>query len=431
MRRLLAVAVLVSASCQLTQTGEVAVDRAAILGGTADTASLPVFLLALRYDTGDTGFCTATLISARTLLTAAHCADPAEKGAASITIQATNKPTSTGLMPGDVIDVVDKRIDPMWNSASRPRGNDIAVLLLRTAPGNATPIAIDRALASTLVGQNVRAVGYGRTSAGTDDSGTRHSVSTKVSALDAETFDLGQAGQSGICFGDSGGPSLITVNGVERIAGVHSFGTTGQCGAGVDVRADRHAAFIDAWLADKEPAQCGGDGRCVAGCTPDDPDCTSDGQSCAAAGQCAGGVCATFCTRACAVDAECRNGMTCMGNQCSLMGRPMASRGEVCTQGLTKCEAGTACAAPVGSPTICREACAAADAGDQCPMGASCTGGQGEVRFCYAASAMPVDGGSTMVPPATSGGCSSTDAGPVVFAVMALMRRRARRHRGV
>ena len=189
------------------------------------------------------------------------------------------------------------------------------------------------------------------------------------------------------------------------------------------MRVDKHAAFIDTWLAEKEPAQCGSDGRCVANCIPDDADCTADGMSCTDAAQCSGRVCASYCTRACSVDAQCRSGMSCVSNQCSTMARPTALRGGECSLGITRCEEGTVCTAPDGSPTICRQACLSNDAGvDQCPAGAACTIGQGAVHFCFAGLQV-MDAGPTEMPPVVGGTCAvSPDIGFLLIAGIAVRR---------
>ena len=246
----------------------------AILGGTADSSSTDVFLMGMTYDNGHSGVCSAFLFGERSLLTAAHCVDPATEGANTVTIKATNKASDSMAMASDYLDVVDVRMHPQW--AGNAGTNDVAAVLLSAPPGT-SPRQLNRTALSGFTGMMVRAVGYGRTAPGTSDSGTRHSVTVAVTGVSSDTFDLGVSGSSGICVGDSGGPSLFTFgDGVERAVGVHSYGS-GSCGDGTDMRVDVFTAFADQWLADKEPNHCGADGTCMEGCTPADPDCACAG----------------------------------------------------------------------------------------------------------------------------------------------------------
>jgi MYXO-CTERM domain-containing protein len=83
--------------------------------------------------------------------------------------------------------------------------------------------------------------------------GERFERTAAVAQLDAKqiTFD------NVICGGDSGGPSLATLNGREVIVGVHSHSSTRPCGddnGGLDDRIDLYAAsFVDPFIAAADP----------------------------------------------------------------------------------------------------------------------------------------------------------------------------------
>ena len=149
------------ASCYLSSEGErVGVRELPIVGGTPSTGDFGVFNLDIRGNNGATSRCSATLIAPRTLLTAAHCADPSMLGATSLTIIASNAPTDAEVMVGvNTVRVVETRLHPMWNSLAG-LGNDLAVLLLETAP-TARPSPWNRQSLAGLGGAPVRAVGYG------------------------------------------------------------------------------------------------------------------------------------------------------------------------------------------------------------------------------------------------------------------------------
>ena len=297
-------------------------------------------------------------------------------------------------------------------------------------------------------------------------SAVRRQVTLNVTAQDASYLDFGVAGSQGTCVGDSGGPAFHTFSdGVTRQVGVLSGGSS-QCGEASDVRVDIHAAFVDQWLADKEPAVCGADGRCQTGCMPVDADC-----NCAADGQCSSacpdvladpdcprdcvsnGLCATqmcpvadtdcvanfgacsadeqckerhcvgdpqstgrYCTTGCATAADCPSNAQCSAGVCILTQRPMAFLGDACTAGLTRCESGAVCSGPKGSATTCRPACMAHDA---CLEGSQCVDGEGNTRFCYAGGAsMPADAGQAG---GVTGGCTQAGVSIAWFSLLGLL----------
>ena len=315
----------------------VAARQEAILGGTADAASTNVFLLDLRFDTR-ASICSAVLISPRVLLTAAHCVDPVFHGASTLTVRATNKANTVMLMQSDMIDVTTITRHPSWNPAVQESDFDFAAILLERAPTGVTAATLLTALPANAAGQPLRVLGYGRASVSdAATSGTRRSVTLPITTITSADLRFGTNGAAGICAGDSGGPSFLG----EAVAGIHSRTEGTSCGVGVDIRVDRHAAFIDAFVAANDPPSCANDGRCALGCgtsDPDcpcradqrcdascgltDPDCSDDGAVCTLAAQCAGSLCLDdprgfqFCSRPCMSSSECLNAMTCQSEVC-------------------------------------------------------------------------------------------------------------------
>jgi hypothetical protein len=278
-------------------------------------------------------------------------------------VRVMNEPDDTMLVMNDLLNVVSIRRHPSYSDQG---SNDLALLQLENPVQNVTPESLVRTPPSSWTGQAIRVVGYGRTQAsGASDTGTRRTVNSAIARVMADTFEFGQAGALGICAGDSGGPSFWRgPDGRDRVAGVHSYGTTNQCGVGGDVRVDAELAFIDANLNQLDPPVCSADGRCQLNCTPADPDCRcvadgrceacaggpldpdcpmncatnsicqnagcptpdadcfADGDVCAMASECAGAACLTdprgfaFCSRSCADDSVCMREMVCIEGSC-------------------------------------------------------------------------------------------------------------------
>ncbi|HEU5055148.1 MAG TPA: hypothetical protein VFU21_01425, partial [Kofleriaceae bacterium] len=101
-------------------------------------------------------------------------------------------------------------------------------------------------------------------------------------------------GSTSVCYGDSGGPALMTIDGISTVVGV-STGTAETCRrSSWWTRVDTYAAefvtpFVDAWSG-----PCRWDGTCVTqGCRTPDPDCAPCGID---------GVCSAGCD---ALDLDC------------------------------------------------------------------------------------------------------------------------------
>lgn len=352
-------------ACAPATPADVDSNSDAILAGTADPSSTSVFFVISTFNNGQQGFCTGTLITPRVILTAGHCVDPAREGAQSVMVRVMNEPNDQMLMMSDLRNVVQIRRHPNYSGQG---ANDLALLQLDVAVPGVTPELLVRTPPATWANQPIRVVGYGRTSpTGASDTGTRRTLNTTIARSMAETFEYGQAGTLGICAGDSGGPSFWQ----GRLAGVHSYGTTNQCGVGGDVRVDTELAFIDATLNAFDPPLCIADGRCQMGCTPADPDCTCvadnrceacmdgrvdpdcpancvandvcqntgcptpdtdcflDGDVCTAPTDCAGDRCLAdprgfqFCSRPCVDDTVCTRDMVCLEGVCRAAPGPM------------------------------------------------------------------------------------------------------------
>jgi hypothetical protein len=310
----LALAAMTTACTQTdVPTGEA---RGRIVGGSIDTGDPAVVLF--------NDNCTAEVISPHVLLTAAHCVEnPTPTGPVSI-FTGVNKNDPAGV----TIPVKEFHANPLFDPNADASPHDIAVLILAD-PLNIAPIPINRApLDQSLVGQPVRIVGYGqkRTPTGPHDGfGVRRKATAPLLSFDASFVNVGNR-KANQCFGDSGGPALMTINNVEVIVGVDSFGRDAgdTClKSNGDTRVDEELAFIDPFVAANDPPpgmctpQCSGKQSGSDGCGGSCGAC-ANGQSCDANGQCqspGGNSCAHgLCAKGSPLDPTCD---PCVGQICA------------------------------------------------------------------------------------------------------------------
>jgi secreted trypsin-like serine protease len=226
-----------------------------ILGGSIDRAHPEVMLLLDR-----AGFlCTGTVIHVeqRTgfLLTAAHCVtQAAERGPGVVPIPADQ----FMVVPGEdfaesttAFSVNAVHVEPSYDGSFAA---DVAVV--RFSFGNEAPPGVLRPLGAAddelAVDAELELVGYGQTES--DEANTqRRSVDRNIQELDDEVVIYDQEDGSGACFGDSGGPALVRIDGAERVAAVISggvFDAGEECsGIGVAMRVSAYEGFIQAALA--------------------------------------------------------------------------------------------------------------------------------------------------------------------------------------
>ncbi len=453
--RLLVLAVwllLVGCEPMATATQITATDQA-IVGGTVDFEDPQVFQLMIQGIPTGRGSCSATLIGARTLLTAAHCVDPLRFGASSLAMMATNKTHAATAQPSDFITVVDARRHPEWSFPSP--NNDIALALLEKAPTIA-PKRLNFASVTRFGGKPLRAVGYGMTGPDDGGSGIKRQVHLTFRQLTATQIRIGDQLSKGICSGDSGGPSFhLFADGVERVVGVHSTSSvTDSCLDGTDQRVDVHAAFIRAWLVEKETAACGDDGQCVPTGCPEldldcqceadglctdkcshlqyDPDCPADcvengvcsvgpcpipdvdcgnfSGACSKPEDCLGARCVTdpqheraYCSAACTLNPECPATMFCDATRtCRYQQLPIAHQGAPCAAGKQLCEPGAICLVSTQSPGTCVEPCVK---DSDCTDNRMCVGDAAFSRSCQRPVELPTPREAS---PSALWGCATT-----------------------
>jgi secreted trypsin-like serine protease len=242
-----------AAGCSAKQAGDATGTSASrLVGGATDAADPSVVLFETTGNNG--GDCTAEFISTTVLLTAAHC-----------TLDDNGKPLVGAqyriYMGSDFAQVQDTDwiyIDPTnvhTNPAYNGNDNDIAVLVL-SKPAAVTPFAWNmQPLAQSSIGQSVRLIGYGSNVSGSAASGAnggfglKRQLTTTVDGFDTGFIHIGKTGANG-CDGDSGGPALLTIGGVETIIGLDSYSAQQVDCTGGDFyqRVDTQAAFIGMFM---------------------------------------------------------------------------------------------------------------------------------------------------------------------------------------
>ena len=237
----------VAAAAVLTQAGPAAAAPAAagggvtpnIVGGT--TAPAYSFMASLQSTSG-AHRCGASLISSTWLVTAAHCVRGISASSYQVRIGSANR-TSGGTVVRTSRFVVNPNYDPFFTGTG-----DIAVIQIASAVSQA-PIGVNASSPGT--GTATRLIGWGQTCP------TRGCGSSPVNLRQLDTSIVADSGCSsrvpysastelcvnvpngqGACYGDSGGPAVVSVSGVFRLVGATSRGTTATCGATPTVYTD-------------------------------------------------------------------------------------------------------------------------------------------------------------------------------------------------
>jgi hypothetical protein len=209
----------------------------AILNGSAcPTSNTSVVKLNLRDSSGSTsGYCTGTVIAARAVLTAAHCLDG---DTASVLV-------FTG--SGDQVTASSFQVHPRYSGSGGP-AYDVAVVLTSQDLGRTPiPVLFSR---DGRVGEPVVIAGWGIEQNGSGGAFVRAGVNT-LSAVNLTYLETSYSSStSSVCYGDSGGPLLVSEGGVWALAGVTSetSGTGYNCGASTSYFASVRNADVRSFI---------------------------------------------------------------------------------------------------------------------------------------------------------------------------------------
>lgn len=239
-----------------------------IIGGSADAAD-PAIVMLVSYPADMSTFetCTATLIAPTVLLTAAHCVDPATHTGESFGVftgpDANAYATAAEIVP-TLVAVASVHAHPKYDS-NAPFTADIGVAIL-TAPLATTPLEVNRApLDAKLVGAAARIVGYGQTVYGDFNAKKFEATTAVVSIEKDDTIIVGDATRRS-CIGDSGGPALVKIAGVEKIVGIDSYTDLKGClDPAYYRRPDLYTAFLDQYAPPPMPDGGAGGGGAGGG----------------------------------------------------------------------------------------------------------------------------------------------------------------------
>lgn len=235
----------------------------AITYGEPDNGRHPnVGELVIAFNGGLFGICSGTLISPTVFLTASHCTAFAESlglTGAFVTFDEAFDPATSTLLPGTMV------TNPDFSQRQSDTG-DIAVIVLDAPVNGLTPAALPTLglfdqlkQQNALKGQTFTAVGYGvhevQVGGGPPvfpGGDTRRVATSSFSALNKTWLRLSQnpsTGDSGTCFGDSGGPNFLGDS--DMIASITITGDSMCRSTNVTYRLDTPSArnFLDDFVA--------------------------------------------------------------------------------------------------------------------------------------------------------------------------------------
>jgi V8-like Glu-specific endopeptidase len=229
----------------------------AIINGLADADDPAVVML---YD-GNEAICSGTLVSPHVVLTAAHCIVKAGEGAKWTAYFGSN---ANAAAASDWLKITETHANPAFVFASPGAGADVGVMFLDKA-SSVKPVAMNRqVLNASMYNQPVRIVGFGKSEVSSERMGTKLQGTGTFDRFTDTEIHFGKAAQHE-CDGDSGGPALLKMDGVEKIIGVVSRHVDKECMDGYYGRLDTVVSWVDGLIKKADPTFCVDADNCAAG----------------------------------------------------------------------------------------------------------------------------------------------------------------------
>jgi hypothetical protein len=286
-------------------------DVSGIVGGAEDAhheAVVALVALPLACGALPAAVCTGTVIAPRVVLTAAHCLALLPPGGGEVVVDRNVDATAARH-----IQIVQRLPHPEWVAPF----HDVALVEIGEDAGIAPAVLTETTDAAWLSGHLVTLVGYGRDEHGR--TGTRRFGTARV--LETTSQHLRVEPEPALsCAGDSGGPALAVVAGIERVVGVASYGDPGCAAVSTYARLDLElSGFVMPGLErlqrSSDPARLPAPNQCDVACRVD--------SDCPTAWQCMQGRCGLHgrppgrLAGQCSTDAECPGGTCVVTDDCS------------------------------------------------------------------------------------------------------------------
>jgi cysteine-rich repeat protein len=366
-RTALSLALLMGACTQSGESTDWETEQFPVVGGSLEYGYPLAGMLAADYGGGSlSAFCSASAVTPRVIISAAHCLDVFYELGGTPVVFAMMNPDGTGVTRR--VNGSGRTTHPNWHY---DYSADVGLIPL-SEPIDAArfPMLRRSTVGSADIGSNLLLVGYGATHYSGGGTGTKRSIPMQVSeAMGSYYVMLTSPYSSGVCYGDSGGPSYAMGGDRDMQVGVHARTQLETCGPAEDTDVGHFFdSFIRPTVLSMDPtAENCGDGVCTG--LEDDGTCPSD----CGLYECGDGVIEDpeICDDGNLFDGDgCSS--TCLSNEACGNGIVDGAVGEVCDDGNTA--GGDGCSADCGSDETCGNGVVDAGVNEVCDDGNAASG---------------------------------------------------------